>query len=251
MAQEELVRKTRSDIPFRVISTRRENRKMEIERVNENTVKFFISYRDIEDRGFNREEIWYDREQGEELFWEMMDEAASEGDFELEGPLWIQVQAYEKGLEIIVTKAMLSQDGTKLELPVVDEKDLEITFEYRADNKGKNEEHKKAGKKHPLFLDKDKSFLVKFDNFEDAIRLAHTIDHDELRSDLYVFDDVYYMYIVFDGNSAFYSRQWQDDVKSQILEFAQASKLSIYRLQEYGKQLMKDNAFEQLKTYFA
>ena len=78
---------------------------MEIERVNDHTVKFFISYRDIEDRGFDRDEIWYDRERGEELFWEMMDEAANKGDFELEGPLWIQVQAFEKGLEIIVTKA--------------------------------------------------------------------------------------------------------------------------------------------------
>lgn len=37
---------------------------MEIERVNEFTIKFFITYRDIEDRGFDREEIWSDRERG-------------------------------------------------------------------------------------------------------------------------------------------------------------------------------------------
>lgn len=40
---------------------------MEIERINEHTVKFYMSYGDIEDRGFDREEIWYNRERSEEL----------------------------------------------------------------------------------------------------------------------------------------------------------------------------------------
>src|SRR5690625_6568829 len=84
---------------------------MEIERINENTIKFYISYLDIEDRGFNREEIWYNRERSEQLFWQVMDEAGSEEAFDIEGPLWIQVQAMEKGLEITVTKAQLSKDG--------------------------------------------------------------------------------------------------------------------------------------------
>ncbi len=91
---------------------------MEIERINDHTVKFYISYVDIEERGFDREEIWYNRERSEELFWEMMDEVHSESDFSLDGPLWIQVQALEKGLEVVVTKAQLSKDGSKLELPL-------------------------------------------------------------------------------------------------------------------------------------
>lgn len=41
---------------------------MEIERVNDSTIRFFITYKDIEARGFEREEIWYNRERGEELF---------------------------------------------------------------------------------------------------------------------------------------------------------------------------------------
>ena len=45
---------------------------MDIERVNEHTLKLFITYRDIEDRGYSREEIWYNRAKGEELFWDMM-----------------------------------------------------------------------------------------------------------------------------------------------------------------------------------
>lgn len=41
---------------------------MEIERINENTVKFYLSYGDIEDRGFSKEDVWYNRDKSEELF---------------------------------------------------------------------------------------------------------------------------------------------------------------------------------------
>src|SRR5699024_11584193 len=80
-----------------------------------NTVKFYISYVDIEDRGFEREDIWYNRERSEQLFWQMMDEVNCKEDFSVEGPLWIQVQALEKGIEILVTKAHLSKGGTPVD----------------------------------------------------------------------------------------------------------------------------------------
>lgn len=63
---------------------------MDIERINENTLKLFISYHDIEERGFTKDEVWYNREKSEELFWSMMDEINDEEYFEVEGPLWIK-----------------------------------------------------------------------------------------------------------------------------------------------------------------
>src|SRR5699024_12277485 len=92
---------------------------MEIERINENTIKFYISYLDIEDRGFKREEIWYNRERSEQLLWQMMEELNYKEDFTVEGPLWIQVQALEKGLEVIVTRAQVSKNGKTLDLLTV------------------------------------------------------------------------------------------------------------------------------------
>ena len=38
----------------------------------------------------------------------MMDEINDESDFEVEGPLWIQVHAMDKGLEVTVTRAQIS-----------------------------------------------------------------------------------------------------------------------------------------------
>ena len=45
---------------------------MRIERVDDTTVKLFITYGDIEARGFSREDLWTNRKRGEEFFWSMM-----------------------------------------------------------------------------------------------------------------------------------------------------------------------------------
>ncbi len=63
---------------------------MRIERVDDTTVKLFITYSNIEARGFSREDLWTNRKRGEEFFWSMMDEINEEEDFVVEGPLWIQ-----------------------------------------------------------------------------------------------------------------------------------------------------------------
>ncbi|WP_180369316.1 adaptor protein MecA, partial [Oenococcus oeni] len=68
-------------------------------------VKLFITYSDIEARGFSREDLWTNRKRGEEFFWSMMDEINEEEDFVVEGPLWIQVHAFEKGVEVTISKS--------------------------------------------------------------------------------------------------------------------------------------------------
>ena len=78
---------------------------MDIERINENTLKLFITYSDIEDRGYSREEIWYNRSKGEELFWDVIGEVNTDDYFDLDGPIWIHINASEQGLEVIVTRA--------------------------------------------------------------------------------------------------------------------------------------------------
>ncbi|WP_062231404.1 adaptor protein MecA [Fictibacillus sp. FJAT-27399] len=222
---------------------------MEIERVNEFTIKFFITYRDIEDRGFDREEIWSDRERGEELFWEMMDEAHQQEQFPLEGPLWIQVQAMDKGLEIIVTRAQMSKDGTKLELPLGDEKiDLPVdkNIEKMLDQQFTPDDKEEA--EDIELADEDYlSFLLIFSDFEDMIMLSHNIDSSLFANSLYHFDNKYYLYVTFNPET---TDREQDDLLSQLLEYGTDSDASIHRIQEYGKQIIAERALEDISAHF-
>ncbi|MDR7072023.1 adaptor protein MecA [Fictibacillus barbaricus] len=221
---------------------------MEIERVNEFTIKFFITYRDIEARGFDREEIWSDRERGEELFWEMMDEAHQQEQFPLEGPLWIQVQALDKGLEIIVTRAQMSKDGKKIELPIGDDK-LDLPVDQHIEKlldqqfQVEEEEYDELEETDEDYL----SFLFVFNDFEDVILLSHTIDSSSFENSLYHFEGKYFLYVTFNAEA---TDREQDDLLAQLLEYGNDSDLSIYRIQEYGKSIVSENALDHVQQYF-
>lgn len=224
---------------------------MEIERINENTVKFYISYLDIEERGFDREEIWYNRERSEELFWEMMDEIHQEEEFSVEGPLWIQVQALEKGLEVLVTRAQVSKDGNRYELPIPDEKlkalpeDESIgAFIQEQLNPSKFTAHNIDD----LVDDSNLKFLILFDDFEDVISLANCVTLNDMINKLYHFENRYYLYVELTSDEI--SEDDLDNLFSLLLEYGRESALSVYRLQEYGKIIIDDDALSVIEKYF-
>lgn len=226
---------------------------MEIERINENTVKFYISYVDIEDRGFEREEIWYNRERSEQLFWQMMDEVNYKEDFSVEGPLWIQVQALEKGLEIIVTKAQISKGGT----PVDSIDELDDTIDITIDEKAKHILDEKLASLEPNHKEEKDSkeddmnlwMTAQFRELEDVIQLSHYFQEDyeaELKTVLYSYEGKYYIYVELEP--AIYEQQ--EDLLSQVLEYSIESDLTCHMLDEYGKVIFADDVFAQVRKHF-
>ncbi|WP_042148979.1 adaptor protein MecA [Paucisalibacillus sp. EB02] len=226
---------------------------MEIERINENTVKFFISYVDIEDRGFGREEIWYNRERSEQLFWQMMDEVNYQEDFHVDGPLWIQVHALEKGLEIVVTKAQLSKNGDNLEFPIDEDGS---TLDIPVDEKVESFLEEKFGKSENNteleedFIEENLWIIAGFNDFEDVIQLSHHFQEDTGSEEetLYFYNGKYYLYMEFsqdvlDENS-------QEDIISRIFEYGDDSNITIHVLEEYGKKIFDTTTFEEVRAHF-
>ncbi|KMK74801.1 adaptor protein MecA [Alkalihalobacillus pseudalcaliphilus] len=210
---------------------------MEIERVNESTIKFFITYNDIEDRGFDRDEIWYNRERGEELFFEMMNEVNERDEFMLEGPLWIQVHALDKGLEIVVTRGQVSDGHVKLEIPVTqEEKDSEEDLVKDQDLDELEE---------PELME----VVIGFSDLEDVISLSKSFSDDEVENDLYYFEGTYYLHVIF--RYEHYTEDEQDDRLSQMLEYGYESDISIHRVKEYGKEIMLQHALKQFRQTFS
>jgi len=224
---------------------------MEIERINENTVKFYISYLDIEDRGFKREEIWYNRERSEQLFWQMMEELNYKEDFSVEGPLWIQVQALEKGLEVIVTRAQVSKNGETLDLltendmPVSNDETIEDIIERKFINKKTKEREKNNHQVEENF-----SMIVHFKDFEDVIQLSHSLNEvvDDITDTLYHYEGKYYLYMEFSQD--IFDDDDQEDIISLVLEYAQDANITLHVLEEYGSIIFEDQTFAQVRSYF-
>ncbi|PLR78818.1 adaptor protein MecA [Bacillus sp. V3-13] len=222
---------------------------MEIERINENTVKFYISYVDIEERGFDREEIWYNRERSEELFWEMMDEVHQEEEFAAEGPLWIQVQALDKGLEVLVTKAQLSKDGQKFELPVPDEKIKDLPVDERIEEMLDQHFNPRGDIEDEALEDESLDFLLSFGDFEDVIALSHRPGIDSLLARLYSFEGKYYLYTEFPEEDL--EEEEIDNLLSILLEYGSETQMTIHRIEEYGKLIIGEDVFVTLRKYFS
>ncbi|HLR72104.1 MAG TPA: adaptor protein MecA [Pseudogracilibacillus sp.] len=223
---------------------------MEIERINENTVKFYISYIDIEDRGFEREEIWYNRERSEQLFWQMMDEVNYKEDFNVDGPLWIQVQAMEKGLEIIVTKAQVSKDGEDLEIPDENGKTIDVSVDDKIENMLEDKfggSHKTTSGK--ASKEKKTSYVFQLKNFEDVIQLSHYSKNDftQITDRLFYYQDKYYLFMEFPDDNGGIP---QDDIVSQIYEFADNTKITIHLLEAYGKIIFTNDTLRDVRDYF-
>jgi adapter protein MecA 1/2 len=224
---------------------------MEIERINENTIKFYISYLDIENLGYEKEEIWYNRERSEQLFWHMMDQVNEQEDFNPEGPLWIQVQAMEKGLEIIVTKAKITKSDDFEANDHDDHSGLhgeEDMEEILDDTFGKSV----AKEESDLGFQEDRLWtLVKFDDFEDLIQLSYFMrqDYEVQEQTLYHYKDDYYLYVQFEVD-VLDEEDLQDDLESKMMEFAKDTNISLHVLEEYGKIIIEENTFAEIRKHF-
>lgn len=235
---------------------------MEIERINENTLKLSISYNDIEQRGFHRDEIWYNRDRSEELFWEVMDEINE--DFNPNGPLWIQVQALEKGLEIIVTQAQMPIMPKKNNL--FDESNtfdplesLVNTFKenvfYAMEGEVDDDDDEDDEDEDYVLDSMDQTnkkvrthFIFLFKDIENLILLSNRIHLDHLDTKLYVNNNQYYLMIQFPAED--YNEKALYDQLAIILEYGEESRLTVAYLEDYGKLIMEGNVISQLKTYF-
>lgn len=218
---------------------------MRIERVNESTLKFYLTYTDIEARGFKRDDLWTSRKKGEEFFWSVMEEVNQEEDFFFDGPLWIQVHAFDKGIEVVVTKS--KNDG--LQLP---EDDSDLNIDEKVNDFINNSMHSDSELRDLLMRASEESteqfFIVHFDDLEDVIQFSyHNYEDVDIEDLLYMYEGKYYYYVEFDDHMS------EDAIHSYIahlLEYANETQISHEQLDEYGKIVMSHNVKRQVKQYF-
>lgn len=218
---------------------------MRIERVNESTLKFYLTYTDIEARGFRRDDLWTSRKKGEEFFWSVMEEINQEEDFFIDGPLWIQVHAFDKGIEIVVTKSK----NDDLQLP---EDDSDLNIDEKVNDFINNSMHSDSDLRDLLMRASEEPteqfFIVHFNDLEDVIQFSyHNYEDVDIEDLLYMYEGRYYYYVEFDDHMS------EDAIHSYIahmLEYADETQISHEQLDEYGKIVMSHNVKRQVKQYF-
>lgn len=191
---------------------------MRIERVSSSQFTIFLTFDDLVERGFNKEEFLHDATSIQNLFTDVMYEASSELGFELEGKLYVQVYLMQaQGMHVIVTQNSDTIDW--------DEDFIEMK----------------------VTLDESKELIFSFEDFENVIQVSSYLSSLSVNGgQVFYMGNRYYMLLnknELNGNN-------KENIIALMSEFANPSIVTSYRLKEYGKIIIKSNAIQTIINAF-
>lgn len=192
---------------------------MKLERLTNNKIKIFLTFDDLIDRGLTKEDIHGNSLKVHKLFQEMIEEACEELQFKISGSIAIEIFSLQaQGLIIIVTK-----DDEESILDDADDEFLDLQVKV-----GENP--------HILYT---------FTDLEDVIQLSYSLKSiGTWRTTLYRYENHYYLLI-----DHVQEKQY-DAVISLAAEYGSVSTLTLFRIQEYGKLVIADEAVGILTKHF-
>ncbi|MFC2948286.1 genetic competence negative regulator [Virgibacillus sediminis] len=191
---------------------------MRIERMSENQFAIFLTFDDLVERGFTKEELWHDALSVRNLFSDMLYEASSELGFELEGMLLVHVYLMQaQGMHVMVTQNFENQEWEE------DYIEMKVT------------------------LDESEELIFSFDAFEDIIQVSSYLSSLSIEGgQVYFMDDLYYMLL----SEEDLSQQDKENVIAVMSEFSIPSIITSHRLKEYGKEIFKSDAVKEIIKVF-
>lgn len=198
---------------------------MRLERLNYDKIKIFLTFDDLSERGITKEEMWQDIPKVHQLFRDMMLEASDELGFEADGPIAIEVFSIPaQGMVIIVTK---SKNDDEIDEEEFDDGYIEMQ----------------------VTLDESEEVIYEFLNIEDVISLAPRLMSFGVPSgSLLFFENKYFL--TFEEKELFGIDV--DAFIALLSEYGNPSTMTIFRLNEYGKNIIKDNTIEYIyKTFYS
>lgn len=200
---------------------------MRLERVNQDKIRVFLTSDDLLERGIDKNDIWFNLPKVHELFNDMMDQAYEELDFEVTGPLAVEVfNLPAQGMVVIVTKGKGSYDSSH------DDKDDQLNDYYELE----------------VTLDEFDDVLYSFKDLEDVIRVSHRIQPfiDNSENYLYLYENKYYLLF----EDLILDDPVYELVVALLSEYGEPSMLSKYILREYGELIMNEAAVFTICKHF-
>ncbi|MDB7088214.1 adaptor protein MecA [Enterococcus mundtii] len=215
---------------------------MEMEHINENTIRVMIGHEDLEERGVSFLDLLGNHREIENFFYSILEEVDIEEEFQSSEAVTFQVLPKGDGLELFISKNMPDEEIGQNNESTLNSADVS---EFLQGQMLANEEE--SDLTESTTASEQRAIFV-FSDFEQVIQLANDVQLESAWTDLYQLEERYYLVVHF-----WMENLNQTDVENQyarILEFAEKSTRTPEALNEYGQQLMERNALERVKFYF-
>ncbi|QJS98667.1 adaptor protein MecA [Dolosigranulum pigrum] len=211
---------------------------MEIEHINEDTIRVKIDNEDLLERGVTFLDLLGNQQQIEQFFHSILDEVDIDDSFKDSDALTFQVMPKNNGMELFITKGAQMTDDLIEYLDDTVMKELEASQQKKIKVAGSDEEESLE------------EFVLMFDNIEQAIMLAQDIDLEYLEATLYREATNYYLSLRFNDHGDELTETYKHLLRAKALEFAQLSQVSSDVVAEYAEPIIEQNALNVLLEHF-
>lgn len=220
---------------------------MEMERINEDTIRVEIDNSDLEERGITFLDLLGNRKQIENFFYSILEEVDVDDQFHESDAITFQVLPKGNGLELFISKDA-GLEGRMDDLPTEGDFNSEDLSQYIRE---KVTEDNQKDEVESYLNDPTKEtdeMVFEFDQFEDVIGLSKILYLENGISNVYSYKDRYYAELVF------FTEETQGiNPEREIalaLEYGSKTAITSSILEEHGKMIMENTALELMRYYF-
>lgn len=229
---------------------------MEMERINENTIRVSIGNDDLAERGITFLDLLGNQKQIETFFYSILEEVDVDDQFQGTDAVTFQVLPNHDGLELFISKNTAIEDDS--DFNDFDNTQAEGFVDYLRNQMTPPETAQKSEEASSdvgefNYLE-DSIFgatyetVFKSADFESIVELANNIQLLNALSSLYFYNNNYYLQLSFlleDSSKG----QAKNDV-SKIYEYMELTNITRDVLDEYGELIIDRNALSIMKHYF-
>lgn len=224
---------------------------MEIEHINDDTIRVRIENSDLEARGYTFLDLLGNQKQIETFFYSILEEVDIDEEFQESDAVTFQVMPSRNGLELFISKNTDVHEDflTNLDFEGSDDPNANSNKDYSRfeNNQDLNRDEEEPAESVQDEAD-DHRIVVEFQYFEQMIQLARIFQTESGFSSLYQFNGRYYLELNF-MNDEFSLRTPQEET-ALVMEFGEKTKISSEVLLEHGKLIIEDVALETVRHYF-
>ncbi|WP_122645618.1 adaptor protein MecA [Enterococcus mediterraneensis] len=212
---------------------------MEMEHINENTIRVLIKSEDLAARGITFLDLLGNQNEIENFFYSILEEVDIDEEFKGSEAVTFQVLPKGDGLELFISKNLPPEEISQLEDGVGSPEEISEFLKKHVAAQLEEASEPEEVKRH---------FVFEMTDFEEMIQLANEVQLDSVITNLYGMNGAYFLEIEFLDELIFDSEI--KDYVSYIAEFARKSHVTPEVLSEHGKLLMEHDALAVTRHYF-
>jgi len=212
---------------------------MEIEHINEDTIRVVIENTDLEDRGITFLDLLGNQKQIEKFFYSILEEVDIDEEFQESEAVTFQVMPNNDGLELFISKGTNFKEESNA---------LDTLKEHLNEKADQNEESLDEIDAYTKGDNPTKDVVVALESFEQLIALAKSLYLESGISTLYSYKNMYYLHITFFVEEMV--EKTSDEEVAIALEFGNRTKTTPEVLNEYADKIMETNALELTRYHF-